>query len=61
MFAKQPDELTVKEVSERLGVNDSRVRQIIRAGELKATKRGKSWYVKGDKLAEYIASRTQEN
>lgn len=37
--------MTVEEVASELGVNTSRVRQLIRAGKLSASKHGTSWAV----------------
>ena len=37
--------LTVADAAERLGVNTSRVRQLIRGGRIKATKFGSAWQI----------------
>ena len=37
--------LSAKEAAKELGVNDSRVRHLIYAGRLKATKIGNSWVI----------------
>lgn len=44
-------EIDVKEASRRLGVNDSRVRQLLRAGDLRGRHLGNSWLI----LAEDVA------
>lgn len=49
-------EIDVKEASRRLGVNDSRVRQLLRAGDLRGRHLGNSWLI----LAEDVA-RLQRN
>lgn len=54
------DELTVKQVADRLGVTDSRVRQIILAGELPARKFAGSWAVDQEALKKYIAERDKD-
>lgn len=38
-------EIDVKEASRRLGVNDSRVRQLLRAGDLRGRRLGNSWLI----------------
>lgn len=37
--------LTAKQAAELLGVNDSRVRQLARSGQLKAVKQGRDWMI----------------
>ena len=49
--------LTVEEVASHLGLSEERVRQLIRAGEIKATKIG-GWLVRPEDLNEFIRSRT---
>ncbi|MCW2775576.1 MAG: hypothetical protein JWN91_3902 [Nocardioides sp.] len=44
-------EIEVKEASRRLGVNDSRVRQLLRAGSLRGRRVGNSWVVQVDDVA----------
>jgi excisionase family DNA binding protein len=44
-------EIEVKEASRRLGVNDSRVRQLLRAGSLRGRRVGNSWIVLADDVA----------
>lgn len=44
-------EIEVKEASRRLGINDSRVRQLLRAGDLRGRHVGNSWLI----LAEDVA------
>jgi excisionase family DNA binding protein len=39
------NKLTAKQVGEKLGVNDSRVRQLIASGQLPAEKYGNLWLV----------------
>ena len=49
--------LTVKEVSKKLGVTEKWIRDLIRAGEIKATKIGK-WRIKHEDLEKFIKSRS---
>lgn len=49
--------LTAAEAAERLGVNTSRVRQLILAGRLAATKFGRDWMIDEADLAA-VAERT---
>ncbi|HET7388338.1 MAG TPA: helix-turn-helix domain-containing protein [Nocardioidaceae bacterium] len=44
-------EIEVKEASRRLGVNDSRVRQLLRAGDLRGRHVGNSWLILADDVA----------
>lgn len=44
-------EIEVKEASRRLGINDSRVRQLLRAGELRGRHVGNSWLILADDVA----------
>ncbi|WP_408895575.1 helix-turn-helix domain-containing protein [Nocardioides sp. R1-1] len=44
-------EIDVKEASRRLGVNDSRVRQLLRAGELRGRRVGNSWAIPAEDVA----------
>lgn len=44
-------EIDVKEASRRLGLNDSRVRQLLRAGDLRGRRLGGSWLVDGEDVA----------
>ncbi len=48
--------LTVREVSEKLGVTEKWVRDLIQAKELKAVKMGK-WRIKPQDLQDFINSR----
>ena len=43
--------ISVEEASRRLGVNDSRVRQLLRAGDLRGRRLGNSWLVSSEDLA----------
>lgn len=43
--------LTTKQAAERLGVNQSRVRQLILAGHLRARKVGRDWMIDERSLA----------
>lgn len=45
--------LTTAQAATALGVNASRVRQLILAGRIRAEKRGRDWLVESDSLAEY--------
>ena len=49
--------LTVGEVARSIGLTEERVRQLIRARKIKATKIG-GWLVKPDDLRAFIQSRT---
>lgn len=44
-------EISVAEASRRLGVNDSRVRQLLRAGELRGRRLGNSWLIPAEEVA----------
>lgn len=44
-------EIEVKEASRRLGINDSRVRQLLRAGDLRGRHVGNSWLILADDVA----------
>lgn len=44
-------EINVAEASRRLGVNDSRVRQLLRAGELRGRRLGNSWLIPAEEVA----------
>lgn len=44
-------ELDVREAARRLGVNDSRVRQLLRAGELRGRRLGNSWLIPAEEVA----------
>ena len=48
--------LTVKEVSEKLGITEKWIRDLIQAKELKAVKMGK-WRIKPQDLQSFIDSR----
>lgn len=61
LFTKQPDEYTVKETAAVLGVSENAIRNAIQAGTIKATKRGRYWYIKKTDLQAYIKSRTKSN
>lgn len=49
-------EIDVKEASRRLGVNDSRVRQLLRAGDLRGRRLGNSWLIRAEDLAQFQRS-----
>ena len=49
--------LTVEEVASHLGLSEERVRQLIRAQEIKATKIG-GWLIHPEDLDAFIRSRT---
>ncbi|HWJ09754.1 MAG TPA: helix-turn-helix domain-containing protein [Nocardioides sp.] len=44
-------EIGVSEASRRLGVNDSRVRQLLRAGDLRGRRLGSSWLIPAEEVA----------
>jgi excisionase family DNA binding protein len=48
--------MTTKQAAETLGVNDSRVRQMIREEGLPATKAGRDWLIRRSDLTRYIAA-----
>ena len=57
-MARKEDRLMIsEEVAELLGVNDSRVRQLARAGTLKGTKIGRDWTFKLADVTAYLARR----
>lgn len=47
--------LTTRQAAEALGVNDSRVRQLARAGTLPATRLGSDWLIRRGDLAAALA------
>ena len=47
--------IITKEAASRLGVTESRVVQLIRAGKLRGTKYGRDWLIEIKSLDEYIA------
>ena len=49
-------EINVAEASRRLGVNDSRVRQLLRAGELRGRRLGNSWLIPAEEVARRVRS-----
>lgn len=51
--------LTVRDVSEQLGLTWRRVRQLIREKQIKATKI-KQWWIKPEDLEEFVRSRTNK-
>ncbi len=50
----------VEEVASQLGLSEERIRQLIRAKEIKATKIG-GWLIRPEDLDEFIRSRTNLN
>lgn len=46
-------EIDVKEASRRLGVNDSRVRQLLRAGDLRGRHLGNSWLILAEDVVRF--------
>ncbi len=46
------DYITTKQAAKKLGINDSRVRQLILAGRLPAEKAGRDWLIKESDLKE---------
>ncbi|MGE6604872.1 helix-turn-helix domain-containing protein [Lysinibacillus fusiformis] len=50
--------LTVKEVSQRIGVTEKTVRSYIEKGELKAYKLGTSWKITEENLQTFIESKS---
>jgi len=57
LMALGEDVMTVSEVSAVLGVNDSRVRQLARAGSLKGERRGRDWFFLRADVEEYERTR----
>jgi len=51
--------LSTKKAAEKLGVSDSRIRQLILCGELPAMKFGRDWGVKESDLLEYVNKRNK--
>jgi excisionase family DNA binding protein len=51
------DKLTTRQAAEMLGVNDSRIRQLIEAGELEASKFAHMWQVERESVERLIAWR----
>jgi len=49
--------LNVETASTRLGLSEERVRQLIRVGQIKATKIG-GWLIRPEDLDDFIRSRT---
>lgn len=50
--------LTVREAAQRLGVDESRIKALIKVGKLKAERFGKRmWVIKEDDFAEFEATR----
>lgn len=50
--------LTVRQAAQRLGLDESRVKALIKAGKLKAERFGKRmWIIKEDDFAEFEATR----
>ena len=52
--------LTVDQAAELTGYNREYMRQLIRAGKLRARKFGPVWAIERDSLAEYLARRPQD-
>ena len=52
--------LKVEEVASQLGLSEEWIRQLIRSGEIKATKIG-GWLIRPEDLDEFIRSRTNLN
>lgn len=50
-------QLTTAETATRLGVSDARIRQLIGAGKLAATKKGRDHFIEEKDLAKFIDSR----
>ena len=51
--------LTVEQVSERIGLTEERVRELINLKEIKATKIGR-WWIKPQNLEDFIKARTNK-
>lgn len=49
--------MTLKEAAELLGVTPDTLRQRIAAGSLRATKRGRDWWVTAKEVERYRANR----
>ena len=52
--------LSTKDVARKLDVTASRVRQIILAGKLPATKLGRDWFVKEEDVEAYQTARREQ-
>lgn len=51
--------MTTRQAAEALGINDSRVRQVIRAGELPAEKAGRDWLINARDVERFRRQRQQ--
>ena len=61
IFTKQPNEMTVAEAANITGYSETAIRQAIYAGSLKATKRGRSWFIKDVDFEAWANSKTKRN
>lgn len=61
VFKPKNNELTVPEVAAKLGVSSQQVRNYINDSELKAEKRGGTWFVQKPHLQEFINANTSRN
>jgi len=52
--------LTLREAADQLGVNPATLRQQVNKGKLKATKRGRDWFVQPAELRRYDEARKRE-
>ena len=51
---------TVKDINQKTGWHERTIRSLIRSGELKGTKRGRSYYVSAENLQAYLEGRKQD-
>lgn len=61
MFQKQAHEITVKEAAEQVGLSTASINGYIKNGDVKAQKRGKSWYIDKASFDAFVQSRIQSN
>ena len=53
--------LTTKELAERSGTTQARIRQLCIAGKLKADKRGRDWLISAEDARRWLDSRKERN
>lgn len=56
-----PDYLTTLEAAELSGYNAEYIRQLIRAGTLKAEKRGRDWWIDRKAFVDYLKNIKRSN
>ena len=59
MFAPTEDEYTIQQCADKLGITHEAVRLRIQSGDLKAQKRGRSYYIKISDFEEFVNKNTQ--